>query len=99
VAFRLDDDEMTGWPGLIQQPRRNRGTAQIASPMDEDGWNVSEFVHPLEDCLSAALKEPESGSATAISPSARITTKMMPPPMMYPNKTAGPASPMVFAEP
>ena len=66
----------------------------------------NQYVHPTAKPpkgptyrCAYSLNEPDSGSATAISPRARMTMKMMPPPMTYPNKTAGPARPIVFADP
>lgn len=49
VAFVFDDDQFAVRPGLMKQPRGDRGPADIVPAVDEHAGDVGEFADAIPD--------------------------------------------------
>src|SRR6478609_6242909 len=56
MPFGLDDDQATGRPALVQVPGGDRGSADIATAMDENGGNIGDLGDTAQDLLPIPQK-------------------------------------------
>jgi hypothetical protein len=54
VAFRFHDVKSACRPTLVQEPRRHRWPADIVTTMKQNGREMPDAIHPIEDSIRAA---------------------------------------------